>query len=76
MSQSRVESLMFMSVEAEIQEALDSDKLVEKFSSAASRRTNLRYSLIAFLSEINRHCWIDNFIFVSTYDKNDSIVPH
>ena len=63
---------MLMSVEMDIQETLDIDELIEQFPSAAPHRMNL----IAFLSVLNRHCWIDNFIFVSTYDKNDLIVIH
>ena len=63
MSQSRLKLLTLMSVKTDIQETLDTDELVEKFSSAAPRRMNL--PLIAFLSMINRHCRIDNFIFVS-----------
>ena len=38
MSQSRLKSLMLTSVEKNIQETLDTDELVEKYSSAAPRR--------------------------------------
>ena len=42
MSQNRLESLVLMSVETDIQETVDTDELVEKVSSAAPRRMNLR----------------------------------
>ena len=42
MSQSRFESLMLMSVETDIQETVDTNELVEKFSFAGPRRMILR----------------------------------
>ena len=43
MSQSRLRSLMLMSVKTDMEETLDTDELVEKLSPAAPRRMNLRY---------------------------------
>ena len=42
MTRSRLKSFMLMSVKTDIQETVDTDDLVEKFSSAAPRRMNFR----------------------------------